>query len=287
MIDEFYLAIKKAEDIDAIEGIIDEFFDESDPVHDFNINKIPEGAPINPELAYIYRKIAIEIKSERQLYWQNYWFRCCISEKCNYIFSILKIRNVDREDDLRKICNPGSKLWKTIGDKGMEGYLDVCIDFFLRRYNWPDAFRLYWRYSSKKNTNLIKLFFPRMLSAILVGFLPILTSQDLRDFAEMNQSNLFKYSIAIVVLSVLYLLFECHITTQRTLVKKLCKQRIFPVLAVSLSSSLIFSYVFMKVGLLGTGEWCWSKMIFYAMFALFIGILVQLIWEEKTVTEPL
>lgn len=275
--DTSYEDIEKARHIENIRNLFP----------DFNPNKISDGAPADPIDAFRARKLALEIPFDNQVSWQHYWFRCCISEKCNYIFSVLRLKNVDRENDLLRICNPESKLWKTLGDERMKGYLDLCIDFFLRRYNWWDAFHLYWKYPSKKNINLVKLVFPRMLSAILVGFLPILTSRDIRDFAEMNQSNLFKYSFAIIILSVLYLLFECHITTQRTLVKKRCKQRIFPVLAVSLVSSLIFSYIFMKIGLLGTGEWCWSKMIFYAMFALFVGILVQLIWEEKTVTEPL
>lgn len=164
---------------------------------------------------------------KNQIHWQNYWFRCCVSEKCNYIFSILKSRNVDREDDLLKICDKESKLWKETGTEAMKGYVDRCIDFLLRRYNWKDAFYLCWNYPSKLNINLIKLIIPRMLAAILLGFLPIITSRDIRDFAESNQSNLYIPIIVLFSLIIIYLLFECHTTTHRTLVKKRCSKELF------------------------------------------------------------
>lgn len=281
MTDDFYKSVDEAEDFDAIEGLLN--FDECE---------IQENAPVNPEYAYAARALAIEIPLEqhKKAEWQHYWFRCCISDKCNYIFSILKSKDVDREEDLKKICNCNSELWKARGDDEMRGYVDVCIDFFLKRYNWTDAYHLYRNNSPIVHINAFKLLFPRLFSAILVGFLPIATSYEIQKFAEGIQSDILVYPLVISVisgLSISYLLFECHKTIRGTAVKKQCSERIAPVLAGGLLFSLFFSCGFTIVGFLGEGDWCLARVIFYAMFAFLVGILLQLLWEEKTVTEPL
>jgi len=259
----------------------------------FNPSDIPKEAPENPLHAYIIRRIALYIddeKLENQGDWQNYWFRCCISEKCDYIFSILKLRHVNREEDLLKICNPESKLWKKAGDERIKINIDLCIDFFLKRYNLMKAFSLCWNYpSSKIHLNWIELFFPRMIAGIFVGFLPIITSNDLMNFIDGNQSNLKLYAFFafMFILTVIYFLYECYKITQKTLDIEKIFMRISPVLMVSSIEAFLISIIFAYVGLFGDKGWVLSKIIFYAMFALFIGILAQLLWEEKTATEPL
>lgn len=281
--DTYYDKVDKAERFEQIRNIEPNFYPSS----------IPEEVPENPKKAYIIQRIALYLNDETfkyQAQWENYWFRCCISEKCDYIFLILKSRNINREDDLLKICNPESKLWKEVGDVRIKINVDLCIDFFLRRYNWIGAAGLCWNYpTSKVHSNWIKLFFPRMLAGVLVGFLPIVASQDLRNFTENTPLNL-KICIGVIVFFgiILYFLFECNKTTQKTLGIKKLSLRVFSVFTVSSIAAIFISTIFSYVGLLGTGDWNLSiKVIFYAMIALFIGILVQLLWEEKTATEPL
>lgn len=359
---------------------------------------IPKTAPENAESAFMARKLALEISFEHQVDWQHYWYRCCISEKCDYIFSSLIAYNVDREDDLKKICNPKCKLLteddstKTLLKKSQNEtkkiYYDNCIDFFLKRYNWTDAIRLCKNfYSYNPNINWIKLVFPRMLSATLLGFLPIMTSGDLRKFAETNQMDLWVYYIFLIPVIYFFLLFECHKTTRNTIIRKRflfdwdeipgndekkfksflinnygdlkwVKNRKFhksddnrkiyitknDSLSLNLNNdetkaskvklkinnvkkdefsvitknkklniyqkksfwnkscwirsllifswsilffSLLISFILTINGLLGNENWCWWRGTFYALLAGFIGILLQLLWEEKTVTEPL
>ncbi|HHE40602.1 MAG TPA: hypothetical protein ENL10_03785, partial [Candidatus Cloacimonetes bacterium] len=210
MTGDFYKAVDAAEDLDTLESLI----------LGFRAHEIPESAPANHEYAYGARKAAFKIASDKQYHWQHYWFRCCISDKCDYIFSILKSKNVDREGDLKKICNPRSELWKARSNEEMQGYVDMCIDFFLKRYNWWDARRLWWNNPPRANMNAVKLFFPRLLGAILVGFVPIITSEEIWEFAETNQSNLPYYSCATFVVSFFYLEYECYKTIRGTVTKK-------------------------------------------------------------------
>jgi len=139
---DIYTEIYKA-DQDSIEAIMEDL-DKDYRSNYYYTDKTPMGVPPSPQHAYLARKLAFlnEISSDEQIKWQNYWFRCCISDKCNFIFSILSSKKIcgddgiNREDDLAKICNPAeSKIRDKLDDDMMKGYLDAGIDFFLKRYN--------------------------------------------------------------------------------------------------------------------------------------------------------
>jgi len=269
----------------------------------FNPNKIPNHIPKNKDEACIARKMAFDIDNidrARQLEWQSYWLRCCISEKCNNIFSLLRSKDVDREDDILKICDNKSKLWEELDDDGRKRRLDLAIDFFLRRYNFSGSWKLYKRYPPNiniyinviLNANLIKFALPRMFSTILIGFLPIITSSEIRDFAEIIPSKPILYCILIFIIIIIlgpfsYFLHECNKTTRGTLVNKSCNSRGLTILIISLAYSFSFSYIFTIIGLLGSQEINPFKITFYAIVALLIGILIQLLWEDKTASEPI
>jgi hypothetical protein len=293
--DNFYQKVKDAQDQDSIEGLIEEIYssDKNNPLCNFDVNVIPESVPINDEIAYLARKIALEIPSEKKEYWQNYWFRCCISDKCNYIFKILYSKNVDREDDLKKICNLQSELCTSLANENMkQSYFDLSIDYFLKRYNWLGASQICFK-APNKIKNVPKLIIPRMLAATLVGFVAIATSNEIWEFAVTQQSYLLHYSIALICASGLYSLYECHKITQGTLSFLRLLSRVFFVLIIGILLSLVLSYIFTLLGLFTTAHIpetsiiCKNRVLFYSTLALFIGILIQLLWEEKTVAEPL
>lgn len=304
MTDDFYTAVYEAKDLDSIEEIMKDF-DRDFLFNYYDKNKTPVGAPQSPEHAYLARKLAFfnefssDKKIAKQIKWQNYWFRCCISDKCNFIFSILSSKKIcgdggiNREEDLVKICNPvESEIRDKLGDKIMKGYLDAGIDFLLKRYNVCGACGLYNKYPSKWNINFIKLLLPRMFSAILIGFIPIVTSSDIKYFVSLNSSiffdstisNLWLYSSCMAILSFVYISFECRKTTRDTQVAS--GKRSVLVFTIGIIYSLILSLMFAEIGLLGK-DLHLANIIFYAIFAFLIGILLQLLWEEKTTTEPL
>lgn len=285
--DEFYKSINKSNDLDGFEGVISKINrdNKKSPFLGFDVNRIPEGAPVNPEFAFLYHKLAIEIPSYNQSDWQHYWFRCCISEKCNYIFSILKSQGVNREIDLEKICNRNSRLMEILDNSGKIAYIDACIDFFLRRYNYWGALWLFMKYPSFWNG--IKMTFPRMMFAVILGFIPIATSEEIGNFVQANEPNLKSFSIILIIFSGVYLIFECYNSNKRTLGSWQYALRIVPILSWGLVWSLLFSHIFTSVKFLGPEMWNLYWVVFYASFALCIGILLQLLWEENTVTEPL
>lgn len=299
MIKDKYQIIDRANNIDYIDELCKVNCENNNDssLCDFKIDKIPKTIPQDAYSAYLARKLALDGLDDsnftNQYRWQTYWFKCCISEKCNFIFSYLQQKNVDRENDLEKICNPvESKIQDKLGDEAMKGYLDAGIDFFLKRYNVCGAWGLYNKYPSKWNINFIKLLLPRMFSAILIGFIPIVTSSDIKDFVFLNSciflyptnSNLWVYSSCMAIVSFAYISFECRKTTRDTQVAS--GKRSVLVFAIGMVYALIFSVMFAKIGLLGEALHL-AAIIFYALFAFLIGILIQLLWEEKTTTEPL
>lgn len=258
-----------------------------------NINVASENIPLDiiktPEEAIAARRLARydieDLTEDSKIRWQHYWIRCCLSDKTDYLFSILtpNIKDFDREKDLKFILNKGV-MWKYSTKEGRQYYISICIDFLLKRYNWLDGRNLYKNCYSKHKINLIKLFLPRMMSAIILGFLPIVTSNDIRTFAFQNQSNLMYYSVPIVSVVYSYMLFECHKKTIGTISKIQRLFRPFLVLLISIFWAIVFSSIAV---LISKGEWCWNRVIFYAAFALFVGIMIQILWEEKSATEPL
>jgi len=257
----------------------------------FKTDIIPETIPPDSCYAFIIREYAIKGNSDLDFHdqanWQHYWFRCCISEKCNFIFKSLQQEDVDRENDLEKICNSDSLLMKNKSNESKKAYLDNAIDFLLERYDWPGAFCLCRKYPSKININWVKLLFTRLFSAILLGFFLIAASDNISKFTIENQLYLFIYSLILIIASILYFSYECYNKIRGTLVNKGIKLRVFFVFLFGSSYSVFLSIVFTEVGLLVTGKYYMTQVIFFAMVALFIGILIQLLWEEKTVTEPL
>lgn len=285
--DDFYQRADKAQDSDAIEGLMEEVSRSN-----IDINKIPEVAPINEKFAYLARKLALDVHFENEMNWQHYWFRCCISSKCNYIFKILESQNVDREKDLMEICDPQNTLCMSLNDDVKQSYFDLGIDFLLRRYSLYGAFLLCLK-APNKYKNLPKLFLPRMSSAILIGFIAIATSSEIWEFAVTKQSCLILYCILLLIPSILYLLSEYCKETQNPIFSLKSFKKILPILTIGMIYSVIFSYIFAAIGLFTTVNipetkvWCEGRILFYSVLAFFIGILIQLLWEEKTITEPL
>lgn len=306
-----YDEINKAEYIKQITGILKDIW--PDITIFGNIPKIPESTPPNLESAYVARKLAFEdIRDSRKNVisikdsWQHYWFKCCISDKCDFMFISLKSKGIDREEDLKKICRPDSDLFQKLEDnETKQPYINLCINYLLKRYNIRDS-RNIWKKSSKKNKIIfIQLLLPRLIASILVGSIIIATSSEILEFPYHKQStSLLLYSLILLFISYGYFLFECLKITQKTIDQQEAKKRAISVLKIGTIYSLIFSILFSGIGLFQVynisetipetfyssiffkaGYWL-CRVIFYAAFALFIGIIIQLLWEEKTVSEP-
>ena len=215
----------------------------------FDLSNIPNTIPRSPEYALFVRQLALYVdkgwlrNSKLRAKWQNYWLSCCRSSKCDYVFSVLKECGIDRETDVRYIVDEGLKedapLAKHIGsDEGVKFYKKTIADWYLRRYNGKAAKEILRSGSFDCGDNL-KLFYPRMIVAIIVGLLALMTGQEIWDLPHELSNRIshlfysldtkffgweFPYaynnligSIGLVVvvlffysLSVLYLRYECY-----------------------------------------------------------------------------
>lgn len=303
---DFYMEVDNAKDQYAIEWIVSQIRkeDPNNPTCSFNVNNIPEGIPPTEHYAYLVRKAAFELRLCNQTYWQKYWFRCCISDKCDFIFKSLKSKDIDREDDIKDICSLENALFTKLDEATQQSYIDFAVSYLLKRYNLLNSWNM-WNNSPKKNhAALIQIMLPRLMASILVGSLVIATSNEISDFTKNNDSLWF-YSICLFILSSLYLLYECLKVTQATINYHEALKRIFRVLTIGVIYSVVFSVMLTKIGMFQFNTFNatnaipetfylykypmmpWAcTVIFYAMFSLFIGIIAQLLWEEKTVSEP-
>lgn len=248
-----------------------------------------------PEEAIAVQTLALKIKNgldvRNKALWQHYWLKCCLSEKCDYVFSILSAEhiNISREEDLLKIIT-GNVVTNCLSTEAKKYYLAVCINFLLKRYNWIGACKLFKEHFKTANWNLFELLLPRMLSAILVGIILIASSGDLMEFSNgiLNSNYFYYFLIFTFLLSFCYFFFDCNKIVRGSLPRNRHNleviRRIVPILLWGFCWSIIFSYIFLYIY---NSVLNWNTILFYASFSFFIGILVQLLWEEKTVPEPL
>lgn len=267
--------------------------------------EIPPEAVRIPEKAIAVQALALNIKIGKiglgeynKARWQHYWLRCCLNEKCDYVFSILSADCIDisREDDLMKIIS-GDVIFNYLSTGAKKYYLTACIDFLLKRYNWIGAWKLCFKHRDIISLNLFKLFLPRMLSASLVGIILIASSGDLMKFGSgiLNSNYSYYFLVFTFLSSLFYFFFECSKIIRGSLPRNYFNSkiisRIFPILVWGFGWSTFFSYLFIytyiSIKLFDPSTLHLRSILVYASFSFFIGILIQLLWEEKTVTEPL
>ena len=195
----------------------------------FNVNNIPTIAPSTPDLAYVAKQLAFRdiLPKDKQAYWQDYWYKCCVSNKCDYIFSVLKNENIDRDDELKKICEimyeSKNPVWEKAGN-GRQEYISTAINFYLHRYYWLNAYDLWKKYASGINLNFIKIFLlPRLLGAIALGVVFLASASAIQEYVEIHQSSIL-YQTGIIFISIIfYIMFEFYNTVQQTIVIKFCR----------------------------------------------------------------
>ena len=158
----------------------------------------------------------------------------------------------------------------------------------------------FWR------TVLDLLLLPRLLAAIGVGYLPLFVTSALWELPyKLQPSYRLGCAAGAVVLSFTYLLWlEVHKKLSKTqeLSKWLSRWRAFWILVLGCVISSVIGLVILDVvgGPLGRASYkgipCgvtgifgvihWPILLFFAPFALLIGVILQIFWEEKPITQP-
>ncbi|MBS3920633.1 MAG: hypothetical protein KG012_17300 [Deltaproteobacteria bacterium] len=274
----------------------------------------PSELPVplqSPQRMLLARHLAVEVSPEDSFTgelkgkWQRYWLRCCLKDECNYFFSLFKEFEINRENDVEAIIQE-EYLWNVINsEEGKKFYKQTIAEWFLKRYNKKKAKSVLKTITGIKWLDKIRFWYPRLIVAILIGFLPLITQKDMW-LMPLNLSEIFVVflSVLLFALSYGYLVYECNkiindITEARKRASCVCLQGFLISLLFSIFICLSIGPAILNdrteniiesnciITLLELGNLFWKDIIFFAFSALFIGIFIQLLWEEKTVTEPL
>ena len=283
-----------------------------------------------PVCAYQIKRIAFygnfqKSNQSQKAKWLRLWLRHCLSKETDYIFQVLKevkdengevVARVDRESDVEAIASKylekDAPLAKHIGStEGVKFYKKTIADWFLRRYNGTMARKILKPFSC---WDKLKLFYPRMLVAIIIGLLALMTGQEGWNFPHklfpdtwglLSLFSVVSLSISLFAVTVLYLTYECYnaIADKKEALKRALRVGLKGYL-ISLSISLAICIVVGRISVdrnvvasyysLFGGDLTLRSMLpvlknafFFASAALFIGIFIQVFWEKETITEPL
>lgn len=231
------------------------------------------------------------------------WLKICINpqREVNYDFYFEK-NKLDREKEVKEILfDEKGDLRSIFKEKDdWQIRLRTIADWFLKRYDIVTARKIYKHIKSKTFFDKIRLFIPRLIGAIFIGFLPLIMGQETW---ELPLKLDYWWTIVLSILSWFfaysYLTVECHNIIRK---KNDALKRGVSVFLMGLLYSLVFAFVIVSVmgrhfvisedlkskwvDFMGTQIYC-ENIIFFASLALLIGIFIQVFWEEKTITEPL
>lgn len=223
-------------------------------------------------------------KREIATQWLRYCYKAGFSAKTLFQMNTLGFNDPDElmEDVIRRY-----DIFFDPEDQKM--YSPLIIRWYLRRYNLSAAWRLRQNLMDK-----INCLFPRMLSCILVGYTLLLTTDSLFHFV-----NSFKH-FGIILVFLFGLLASWGLLALKTydltgnikIWKRRFLKRTIIILAIGLIYALFISWIvflFLKFFSNISLDNCAVLYLYpaiYAPLALFLGLIIQNLWEDKTITEP-
>jgi len=255
------------------------------------------------ELALNQIQDKFDILKEEAFY---HWLKICINpqREVNYDFYFEK-NKLDKEEEVRRILfeEDGKGRIRDIFTKDdWQIRLRTIADWFLKRYDIATARKIYKNINPHFKTcfDKVKLWVPRLIGAVFIGFLPLIMGQEIW---ELPLKLGWCWTVILSILSggfaYLYLTLECYYITKKN---KGVWGRAFKILCIGVLYSLIFALFItsimgkhfivsdelMRKGVDFFGiQIFFNNVIFFASAALLIGIFIQIFWEEKTITEPL
>ncbi len=206
-----------------------------------------------------------------------------------------KKENLSKEAQVKKILFDDKDRLREIFKKNeWQIRLRRIRTWFLKRYNWITAIKLHHNLRNKGMFEIFDLILLRLLCGILLGFIPLFSLPNIWTLPiDLNLLIL----ILPAVLVLIYFNYECSKTVGYDIdTLSIFFNRVLPIFFYSILLSFFFSYIFYSVlsGHFIDFESVICKEIFplkiipfFAIVALSIGVLVQIIWEDKTITEPL
>lgn len=269
----------------------------------------------------------IEIKELQQIWWEQYiqtkyylkelvlnnkiseeekkdgeervfydWLKICInSENDPNIDFYFQKRELSKEEQVNQILfDDKGKLRKTFENNEWQIRLRRIRTWFLKRYNLYTAIKLHQNLRNKGLFEIFDLMLPRLVCAILLGFIPLFS---LPNIWTLPIDLKLLYLIPLAGFVFIYFIYECSKSVagdKDTL--SISLNRVPPIFLYSIFWSFFFSYILYSIlsnyyidfnNVVCTEIYPLKIIPFFAIVALDIGILIQIIWEDKTVTEPI
>jgi len=216
------------------------------------------------------------------------WLKVCINPKndpdIDFYFDSEENSASSKEDEIKTILFENGELRELFKSKEWQIRLKKIKRWFLKRYDCKTSRKIHKNLIYKQWFELLDFVFLRLICAILVGFIPFIFNPKIWDIL-INLWHLI-FSTILIFLIFLYFIYECSkvIESEKSIID-ICV-RVSPIFIIGLIFSFLFSSVFYLVF---SEDSVFSIQIgfFLASIAYFIGVLVQIIWEENTVAEPL
>lgn len=218
------------------------------------------------------------------------WLKVCINSKHGSIIDFyFKKQNppLSKEDEIKTILFENGELREIFKSNEWQIRLKKIKRWFLIRYDWKNYNKINKNLINRQSFGWVDFIFLRLICAILVGFIPFVFNPEIWDM-NINRLDLL-LSIVLMPLIFSYFIYECSkvIDSEKSIID-ICA-RVIPIFIWGLIVSFIFSCTFYLVF---SENPVYSIEIVYilaflAVIAYFIGIIVQIIWQENTVVEPL
>jgi len=123
----------------------------------------------HPDTARYIRHMALQ-KNGNVWLWQRLWLRHCLSTQTRLLFYNLEGEgiDVDREGDINSILQKGFLEATELRDPIKKYYKQGIADWFLRRYNWPDALRVSFSLPPPRARNIYRAIVISIVILLLV-----------------------------------------------------------------------------------------------------------------------
>lgn len=303
--------MKNADEFDSFVRALDNL--DGDAKERLAVKNPPNQPPSSSLEALIARQKAFRAKfhTHDKLYaeWQNYWLNCCLSSKCDRLFSILVNFNVDREEDMLEIMRrDNTLLWENIPVGGQVYYLNTALSFLLQRFSYITAWKFWCQHGRCRwGFGLLSLFLPRLFGAIVVGLILLVPSSGMW---ELPTRLLITWCCGWVLLLLMfmlsfgYLLYDCRKRVEskcragfKDILDELVLRRTLPIMALGGVESFLINYLIVIRLFLPAFQVdhavflyppsLWVTCATFTVEALFIGIFMYVFWGEKSAAEPL
>lgn len=246
-----------------------------------------------------YINESIDKKEKEKAFYD--WLKICINpqENIDYDFCFKKCKkNKEKQvtDILFKDYEKGvlRNIFKT---PEWQIRLRKIRTWFLKRYDRKTAKKIHKNLIEKSWLESLELAPLRLICSILIGFIPLIFDSETWTLPlKLNWLVIIPSVLILTALVLIYFMYDCFIAIGGEIDTKNIIKRVFSTFLWGLIFSFIFSiiiYIILSRNFINFEKAIYKDFIplriiaLFAVVALFIGILVQTIWEEKAVTEPL